>query len=33
LNISVDTCFANKFLLDLIDVYLIQFNSVRRIEG
>jgi len=33
LNISVDTCFTDKILLNLIDSYLIEFNSVKRIEG
>jgi len=31
--ILVDACFPNKILLNLIDVYLIEFNFVRRNEG
>jgi len=33
LNISVDTYFANKILLNLIDTCLLEFNSAKRIEG
>jgi len=33
LNILVDICFANKILLNLIDVVLIEFNYVKGIEG
>jgi len=33
MNILVDTCFANKNMLNLIDAYLIEFNYVKGIEG
>jgi len=33
LNISVYTCLADKILLNLIDVCMIEFNSVKRIKG
>jgi len=33
LNILVDTCFANKIMLNLIDACLIEFNYVKGIKG
>jgi len=33
LNISVDVCFIDKILLNLIDNCLIEFKPVKRIEG
>jgi len=32
LNISVDACFADTVLLNLIDACLIDFNFVKRIK-
>jgi len=33
LNKLVYACFADKIQLNLIDACLIEFNSVKRIEG
>jgi len=32
LNILVDTCLANKIMLNLIEACLIKFNYVKGIE-